>query len=193
MTNQKKDDQKKQDPLKEALERELKNAENEEKVEETDGEVDIDQPKSELEEAQEKIADLTEVGQRALADLANFKRRVEQERSQFVKAANTGLILELLPILDNFQRAMDHVPEELQGNEWTKGIEQIEKQFVGAFERLGVQELEVKAGDELDVEKHEALMQEDGEKDTVLGVLEKGYILGDRVLRPAKVKVGNGN
>ena len=146
-----------------------------------------------LQEAQKMVAELTEVSKRALADLANYRKRVEQERSNFVKFANADLLLQLIPVLDNFHRAATHLPQDLKESEWVKGVLQIERQLSDIFQRQGLVEIPVEIGEPLNTQKHEAVLQGPGEKDAVLEVLEKGFLLGDRVLRPAKVKVGSGS
>lgn len=142
-------------------------------------------------EADEKVAELTRIAQQATADLANFKRRAEEEKKSFAQFATAGLVLELLQVTDNFDRALQNIPEELKTNEWVQGIQGIDQQFHGILNKQGVTPIQA-VGEKLDIMKHEALMQGPGEKDIILEELEKGYMMGDKVLRPAKVKVGNG-
>lgn len=143
-----------------------------------------------LSEANKQIQDLTETAKRALADLQNYRKRVEEERAQFITFANVGLILELLPVLDNWERAFAQVPEEVSKTDWFKGALQIEKQLVAVVVRQGVTEMPSQIGKPLDTHFHEPLSTGPGEKDTVIEEFEKGYLLGDKVIRPAKVKVG---
>lgn len=143
-------------------------------------------------EAQKKILELTEMSKRALADLANYKKRVEEERTTFAKFANLSLVLELLPVLDNLKRAVSQLPKELEENEWVKGIRNIEKQLEDVIQKQGVTEMQDPTGQPFNPHLHEAVLQASGAKDTVLEVLDKGYIFGDKVIRPAKVKVGQG-
>jgi molecular chaperone GrpE len=157
----------------------------------TDAEGELTTLRKDLEAAKKHIELLTETSKRALADLANFKRRNEKEKKEFIEFANARLILELLQITDSFERAVIHMPGELQSNDWAKGITQIEKQFHDILKRHGVKEIEAK-GAKLDPNYHEALLTSPGEKDMVIEVLEKGYILGERVLRQTKVSVGDG-
>lgn len=148
---------------------------------------------NDLAEANKKIQDLTETAKRALADLQNYRKRVEEERTQFAAFANVSLILELLPILDNFQRAFSQVPEDIAKTEWFKGTLQIEQQLVGIMRKQGVTEIPNSVGQKLDPKIHEAITAGPGEKDLVIEEFEKGYLLGEKVIRPAKVKVGDGN
>lgn len=147
---------------------------------------------SDLEVANKQIMDLTETAKRALADLQNYRKRVEEERVSFVQFANVGLILELLPVLDNFDRAFAAVPEEVSKTEWFKGALQIEKQLMSIVKKQGVTEMPSSLGQPLDAKKHEPLTTGPGAKDTIIEEFEKGYMLGDKVIRPAKVKVGDG-
>lgn len=143
-----------------------------------------------LESANKQIAELTETAKRALADLQNYRRRMEEERITFVQFANIGLLLELLPILDNFNRAFASVPAGVEGTEWFKGALAIEQQLAGVVKKQGIIEMELQIGKKLDPRLHEAISTGPGEPDIILEEFEKGYLLGDKVIRPAKVKVG---
>ena len=145
-----------------------------------------------LEAANQKIAELTDTAKRALADLQNYRKRVEEERVQFISFANVSLLLELLPILDNFNRAFSQVPAEISKTEWFKGALQIEEQLVSVIRKQGVTEMASSVGQKFDPKSHEPLTVGPGEKDVILEEFEKGYLLGDKVIRPAKVKVGGG-
>ena len=147
---------------------------------------------AELEAARKEIEQLTEISKRALADLQNYRRRVEEERGSFAAFANASLILAILPILDNFSRAFTHMPEDLKNNEWVAGVMNMEKQLVGVLQKAGLAEMPSAVGQQFDTNKHEAVLTGPGEKDIVLEEFEKGYMLSDKVLRPAKVKVGDG-
>lgn len=146
----------------------------------------------ELEKANKQIQELTETAKRAMADLQNYRKKMEEEKAGFVAFANIALIFELLPILDSFNRAFSHVPEEIQKTEWFKGALQIEQQLVGLMKKQGVAEMETSIGKKVDTRFHEPVTLGPGEKDVVIEEFEKGYLLGDKVIRPAKVKVGNG-
>lgn len=148
---------------------------------------------TDLDEANKKIQELTETAKRALADLQNYRKRMDEEKTSFVQFANLVLLLELLPILDNFQRAFLIVPEEIKKTDWFKGALQIEQQLVGVVRKQGVTEIPNTVGQKLDPSKHEAIATGPGEKDVIIEEFEKGYMLGDKVIRPAKVKVGDGD
>lgn len=129
--------------------------------------------------------------QRAQADFSNFKKRAEQERAELVSFANASLIGRLLPILDDFERALGAVPEELRSTSWIEGIKLIDRKLRSILEQEGVAAIEA-LGREFDPHLHEAVLREDGEGnvDVVVEELQKGYKLRDRVLRPTMVKVG---
>lgn len=147
---------------------------------------------ADLEAANKRIAELTETAKRALADLQNYRKKTEEERTSFVQFAAAALLFELLPILDSFNRAFAQVPEEIKNTDWFSGALQIEQQLAAVITKQGVKEIPSPAGQKLDPRFHEAITVGPGEKDVVIEELEKGYLLGDKVLRPAKVKVGNG-
>lgn len=154
----------------------------------TNGDADYQKLKTELEETQAKLQDMVVISQRALADLQNFRRRAEEDKANFVQYANAELILDLLPIIDNSYRALSHEPKDA---DWAKGVEQILRQLTQIIEKKNVKVIPTE-GQKFDPNMHEALLVGPGEKDIVTAELEKGYLLGDRVIKRARVKVGNG-
>jgi molecular chaperone GrpE len=138
---------------------------------------------------EEDLAEMTEYAKRAMADLQNMKRRIEEERQLLTTMANIGLISSLIPIIDNLERGMGHVPEDAK--EWAQGVIMSINQLKKMCEDAGLKEIE-SLGHPFNPELHEALMEGPGEKNTVTEVFEKGYKLGNRVIRHTKVKVGNG-
>lgn len=149
--------------------------------------VNLDTIQQELEQTKQKLDEMTAISQRALADLQNFKRRTEEERSQFITMANANLFKELLPILESASRALKH---ENKDAEWIKGVEQTLNQLLQTTRQMGLTPISTEG--EFDPEKHEALLTGPGPKDQIIEVLEKGYMLGEKVIKPARVKVGNG-
>jgi len=127
--------------------------------------------------------------QRAAADYQNYKRRVEQEREEFGRLANAALIINLLPILDDLERALENVDTRLAGLTWLDGIRLIHRKFQALLEMNGVEEIPAE-GLPFDPNVHEAVMYGEGEEGKVTTVVQKGYKLGGRVLRPAMVVVG---
>jgi molecular chaperone GrpE len=134
-----------------------------------------------------ELEKMTELAKRAMADLQNLKRRQEEEKSTWIKMANADLIKDLLPILDNLDRAKEHMPKEAE--DWGKGIEMSINQLHQVMNNAGLKKIE-STGKPFNPDLHEALMEGEGEKGMVIEEFEKGYILGDRVIRHAKVKVG---
>ncbi|MEX1113083.1 MAG: nucleotide exchange factor GrpE [Patescibacteria group bacterium] len=131
---------------------------------------------------------------RLQADFSNFRRRTEEERLEVAALARTDLALKLLPVIDNFDRAAEHVPEAVKEDPWYMGIEGIRKQFADMLAELGIERIEA-VGQPFDPELHEALSHEPSdefEKDVASKELEAGYRMGDTVVRPAKVQVSSG-
>lgn len=129
--------------------------------------------------------------QRTAADMANFKRRTEQERSDATKYGNAILILNLLPIVDDLDRALQNLPTQLAGLTWIDGIYLINRKLQAILESQGLKPIEA-VGQPFDPNFHEAVLRGPGEEGKVLAELQRGYTLSDRVIRPTLVKVGNG-
>lgn len=144
---------------------------------------------NELEETREQLRIMTETAKRALSDLQNFKRRTEEEKSAFIQYANASLFTEMLPAIQNMQRSLQHEPKD---EEWTKGAIQTMKQLLSTCEKAGLSPIHASSGTPFDHNFHEALLTAPGEKDIILEELEPGFMLGEKVLKPARVKVGNG-
>ncbi|MEI8143345.1 MAG: nucleotide exchange factor GrpE [Candidatus Berkelbacteria bacterium] len=145
------------------------------------------------EELQQKIGELTAGWQRAQADFANFKRQAEMDRAKTIKFANLDLIMSLLPVLDNFQLAAKHVPENLANDNWVIGVRQIEKQLETVLAEEGLQKIE-SLGQQFDHNLHEAVEHIPSEKPEgeIVEEISAGYRYNDIIVRPAKVKVSNG-
>ncbi len=129
--------------------------------------------------------------QRAQADFINYKRRSEQEREEVAKFANAMLMLSLLPILDDLQRAFSSVPPKLAKLSWVDGIGLIERKLEASLEAQGLSQIKA-LGEPFDPKLHEAAMHSKGKEGIVIEELQKGYQLHDRVIRPTMVIVGNG-
>ena len=129
--------------------------------------------------------------QRAAADFQNYKRRVEQERSEAARLSNAALVINLLPVFDDLDRAVGSVDANLAGLNWVQGVVAIHQKFGRLLEAMGVKEIEA-AGAEFDPSKHEAVGRQPGDEGKVLHVVQKGYALQDKVIRPAMVIVGEG-
>ena len=129
--------------------------------------------------------------QRTQADFLNLKRRNDQEKEESLKFANAMLILNLLPILDDLERAFGCVSAHLAGLTWIDGIRLIQRKLQAVLEAQDLQEIKA-TGQPFDPHLHEAVMQAEGEEGVVLEELQRGYKLHDRVIRPALVVVGKG-
>ncbi len=149
--------------------------------------------RSQLEEEKSRADRCMTNWQRAEADLTNFKRRSEQERAELIKFANASLIGKILPVLDDFERALGAIPDDVRTMGWLEGIKLIDRKLRNLLEQEGVTPIEA-LGKEFDPYVHQAVMREEGEGDidVVSEELQKGYKLHDRVIRPTMVKVGRG-
>ncbi len=146
----------------------------------------------ELEAAQAEIARLKDIAGRAQADLQNAKERLKREREEIGLFAAEKLMLSILPTLDGFQRAMKHLPADLANNEWVKGIAATEADLMNRLKEMGLKRFD-SVGTKADPKTEEIVMTGPGEEGVVVEMLEDGYTLHDKVLRPAKVKVGDGS
>jgi molecular chaperone GrpE len=138
-------------------------------------------------------AQLTEALQRERADAVNIRRQHETQMANVRTMVKSSVVSELLPVIDNFERALRHVPEELEGNDYVKGVNGVVKQFEKTLEDLGVERIKT-VGEHFDPTLHEAVSMEDGEGDheIVSEELQAGYKIGDDVIRHAMVRVRQG-
>ncbi len=139
----------------------------------------------------EENRDLKDRYLRTLADFENYRKRADREKADFYKYALQGVLKELLPLLDNFDRALDHAEE---GDDFHKGVLLIYKQLLDVLRKHGVKPID-ESGGRFDPNIHEAVVREEDPSvpsHTVTAVLQKGYFLHDRLLRPAMVKVAVG-
>jgi molecular chaperone GrpE len=148
-------------------------------------------PAKELADLTDQLKKATEVASRAQAELQNAKLRMEREAGEIRKFAAEAVLLRLLPTVDNLQRALKSIPKEIAGNAWVQGIVALEQQFLKEVAAMGLIKFE-SLGKPVDAERHEVLMQGPGEAGTVTEVIEDGYELHGKVVRPAKVKAGGG-
>ncbi len=144
-----------------------------------------------LDEARKKAEDYLSSWQRTQADFINYKRRIEQEREDFNKYANSNLCCAILPVVDDLERAIQAIPEEISGNDWVQGVKMVERKFKTILEGQGVKPI-CALNEPFDPKLHEALRQEKGREGIVTGEFQKGYTLHDKLLRPARVAVGTG-
>ena len=141
-------------------------------------------------DATTRIDQLTRDLQRERADFANYRRRNEQERADFARFAKTDLITKLLEVLDNFDRALEHVPAEQRDQPWVEGIWLVERRLRDILAAEGLEEVS-SVGEPFDPRIHEALghVDSDAPEGTVVEEIRKAYKIHDRVIRPALVTI----
>ena len=144
-----------------------------------------------LADTQRKADDYLDSWKRAQADFINYKRHAEQEKMEMGVYANTQLILSLLPVLDDFERAVDSLTPKLAKMDWVHGIRLVERKLRTVLQAQGVTPIKA-VGEVFDPNLHEAVMHVSGEDGKVVRELQKGYRLHDKILRPSAVAVGNG-
>jgi len=144
-----------------------------------------------LAESKQKADDYLDSWKRAQADFINYKRRADQEKMEMGVYANTQLILSLLPVLDDFERAVDMLTPKLAKMDWVHGVRLVERKLRTMLEAQGLSPIKAE-GEDFDPNLHEAVMHVKGEDGKVVRELQKGYRLHDKILRPSKVAVGNG-
>jgi len=143
--------------------------------------------KKQLQEAQAAVDEYKDGWQRSAADFSNYRKRIEQERLQAYQNAVADIVTRYLPIMDDLERALQDSP----GGSWAEGIDLIYRKLRTVLESEGIQRIEAE-GQVFDPNFHEALSQESSdtcESGHVIEVVRQGYMLGDRVIRPAAVKV----
>jgi molecular chaperone GrpE len=144
-----------------------------------------------LEAAQAEAAKNLDGWMRTQAEFANARKRMEKQRLEIQQRATGDMAARLLPVLDDFDRAMENVPEAIGADGWFEGIQLVQRKLFAILEGMNVQPIEA-VGQVFDPNVHEAIMQEasdDYESGIVTRELQKGYMLGDRVIRPSLVYV----
>ena len=162
----------------------------EEPVDRPDAE-ELEAMQAELEQTQAQAAEYLDGWQRARAEFANYKKRVEAERGELRESSNASLLLKLLPVVDDFERAFQALPEDLEGSTWVDGFAMIQRKLQSILESENVIPLEA-TGQPFDPEWHQAVLQEETSEypdGYVSEEMQRGYLLGRRVLRPSMVKV----
>jgi molecular chaperone GrpE len=144
-----------------------------------------------LEKAQRMVGELTEALQHERADSINLRRQHEMQLAGVRQLSTAKVIKELLPAIDNLERSLKHIPDDLKDNEYIKGVEATVKQFDKILSDLGVSKIKT-IGEEFDPKIHEAVQLDDssgGSREIISEELQSGYLLGDEVVRPAMVNV----
>lgn len=148
-----------------------------------------------LEDTSKKTEEYLALAQQVKADFMNYKRRVEQEREEQAQLSQSRLMLKILPVLDDLERAINSVRADQAGLHWVQGIGHINRKLQNVLESEGLERIDA-VGQEFDPRLHEAVVFEESSPEVageVLSVLQNGYKVHDRVLRPAMVKVGKGS
>jgi molecular chaperone GrpE len=169
-------------------EEEIKNTENEVNTEET-VEAVVEEPT-----AEELIQAEKDKYLRLFAEFENYKKRTTRERIELFKTASQDVMTSLLPIVDDFERALTHAEDDKEAEELRKGVLLIYQKFYNTLEQKGLTRIETKPGDVFDAEIQEAITQipapTDDLKGKVIDCVEKGYKLGDKIIRYPKVVIG---
>ncbi len=146
-----------------------------------------------VEKLEEKVKELEDARMRQLAEFENFRKRSEKEKSQMFEIGAKSVIEKILPVMDNFERGLQGVPEEEKDAPFVKGVEMVYKQMLTAFDEMGVKPIEA-VGKEFDPNLHNAVMAVDDdslESGTVAEEMQKGYMYKESVVRHSMVKVVN--
>ena len=147
---------------------------------------------AQLKDLTAKLQQMTDIAARAQADLQNAKIRMQKDSGDVRKFAAEAFILTLLPTIDNLQRAFQHLPEEIKSHEWVKGMTAIEQDFLRKMAEMGLQKMDC-LGQQVDTARHEVITIGPGKEGEIIDVIEDGYELHGKILRPAKVRVGDGS
>lgn len=146
----------------------------------------------ELEEERQRAAEYLDQAQRARAELVNYRRRTEEELARMQKQAGERIIAKLLPALDDLDRAVEQMGDDERSSSWGEGITLVQRKIWSTLESEGVAPIDA-VGQPFDPSLHEAISIQEGSggATTVVQQLQRGYMLGDRVIRPSMVVVGD--
>lgn len=159
-------------------------------------EIDVEEENNlavQLEEALTKQEEFKEALQRERADFSNFRKRIDRERGELRAQIAANTISRMLPVFDDLQRALESVPEEIKDHDWFQGFELIGKKFSAVLDNYGIEQINP-LGEPFDHNFHEAIGSEDSdeyESGTVIDVLQSGYKMNGKCIRPAMVRVAN--
>lgn len=167
-------------------------------IKDVEEEIVVDQERV-IEDLQQKSGEYLDGWQRCQAEFENYKKLQTEKQSEMVKYACSSVILQIIPVLDNFHASTAHVPEDQKDNPWVTGIMYIQKQLEQVLAENGVETIEPKEGDEFNPKIHEAVSDsnvtnehanDSNEEGKIVKVVLKGYKMGERVIRAARVVVG---
>lgn len=143
-------------------------------------------------ELEQQVGELTLDLQRTRADFENYRKRVEVEKTAAHEAGQSGAVMKLLPVIDNIERAIAYMPEDLAENKWAQGVVNLVKNLEKSLEGLAVKRIDASIGADFNPDLHDAIQfdeEAEGEKEVIAEELQAGYVMGERVMRPAMVKV----
>ena len=148
--------------------------------------------KANFSELENKIAELTSDLQRTRADFENYRKRIDVEKIQAKEAGQFNTILQILPIIDNIEKAAAYIPDELKENSWAQGVAGLIKNFEKSMDNMNLKRIDAKPGSEFNPELHNAVQFDDsatGEKEIIAEELMSGYTLNGVPIRHSMVKV----
>jgi molecular chaperone GrpE len=150
-------------------------------------------PEAEISRLEEEVTELSDKYLRAMAEFENYRRRTIAEKSDWIRTATQKLALDICDVVDNFERAFVNAKQEDLDNPFVQGIQLIEKQLVKTLAKEGVKKIEA-LGEEFDPEFHDALahIPSEYEENIVAAIIQNGYTMYDKVIRPVRVAVSNG-
>ncbi|MBC7512310.1 nucleotide exchange factor GrpE [Candidatus Saccharibacteria bacterium] len=147
------------------------------------------------EELEQQLSDLTLDVQRTRADFENYRKRVEQEKDMARASGRAGAVMKLLPVVDNIERAIAHLPDELQDNAWAQSVGNLTKSIDKSLSDMGVERIIATPGSAFDPDMHDAVQfneDAEGDHEIIAEELQPGYKVDGIVMRPSMVKVTRG-
>lgn len=141
---------------------------------------------------EQQVGELTLDLQRTRADFENYRKRVDEEKVRAKENGATSMVMKLLPVVDDIERAIEHVPKELAKDKWVQGIVGLTKKLEKTMDDLNIKRIDAKPGVEFNPEIHNAIQideEAEGDKEVIAEELQAGYLLNDMPVRPAIVKV----
>ena len=173
-----------------------KSHKTEEKKKDVEEEMVVEQGKN-AEELEKKAEEYLDGWKRCQADFENYKKIQGESQKDMMRYAIQGIVLQILPVLDNFQAAVGHIPVDQKDGPWVQGIMYIQKQLEGVLLENGVEEIGAEPGENFDPKFHEAVedagcktcKRDKRYENKIIKVISKGYKMGDRVIRPVRVVV----
>lgn len=164
----------------------------------TNTEVEVEEQEIEQKSAEEQLQDQLVAEKdkfmRLFAEFENYKKRTNKERIELFKTASQDVMVSMLPVLDDFERALTHIEDDKEAEELRKGVLLIYNKLVHTLEQKGLTKVDVRQGDAFNADNHEAISQiaapSDDLKGKIIDVIEHGYKLGDKVIRFPKVVIG---